>query len=291
MMYKFVDEQSANHPVDLLCNTMEISRSAYYAYRKGDTFKITEKRSVLLSEVKKVFNVHRKRYGSRRIKHELHRQGIPIGRDKVRNLMKSQNLVAIQPKSFVPKTTDSRHTLGYSQNVLAQRGFPKRLDEAYVGDITYLPTTSGEWLYLMTWMDLCSRCIVGWKIEDHMEDSLVIEALELAFAKRKPSPGLIVHTDRAGQFASADFRYLLASHQCIQSMSKADNPYDNAYAESLFSRFKAELIQKGAFESKEDAIIEVFDYIEVYYNTQRLHSSLRYMPPQEFENKIKQSKL
>lgn len=291
MMYKFVDEQSANHPVDLLCNMMEISRSAYYAYRKGDTFKITEKRSVLLSEVKKVFNVHRKRYGSRRIKHELHRQGIPIGRDKVRNLMKSQNLVAIQPKSFVPKTTDSRHTLGYSQNVLAQRGFPKRLDEAYVGDITYLPTTSGEWLYLMTWMDLCSRCIVGWKIEDHMEDSLVIEALELAFAKRKPSPGLIVHTDRAGQFASADFRYLLASHQCIQSMSKADNPYDNAYAESLFSRFKAELIQKGAFESKEDAIIEVFDYIEVYYNTQRLHSSLRYMPPQEFENKIKQSKL
>lgn len=291
MMYKFVDEQSANHPVDLLCNTMEISRSAYYAYRKGDTFKITEKRSVLLSEVKKVFNVHRKRYGSRRIKHELHRQGIPIGRDTVRNLMKSQNLVAIQPKSFVPKTTDSRHTLGYSQNVLAQRGFPKRLDEAYVGDITYLPTTSGEWLYLMTWMDLCSRCIVGWKIEDHMEDSLVIEALELAFAKRKPSPGLIVHTDRAGQFASADFRYLLASHQCIQSMSKADNPYDNAYAESLFSRFKAELIQKGAFESKEDAIIEVFDYIEVYYNTQRLHSSLRYMPPQEFENKIKQSKL
>lgn len=291
MMYKFVDEQSANHPVDLLCNTMEISRSAYYAYRKGDTFKITEKRSVLLSEVKKVFNVHRKRYGSRRIKHELHRQGIPIGRDTVRNLMKSQNLVAIQPKSFVPKTTDSRHTLGYSQNVLAQRGFPKRLDEAYVGDITYLPTTSGEWLYLMTWMDLCSRCIVGWKIENHMEDSLVIEALELAFAKRKPSPGLIVHTDRAGQFASADFRYLLASHQCIQSMSKADNPYDNAYAESLFSRFKAELIQKGAFESKEDAIIEVFDYIEVYYNTQRLHSSLRYMPPQEFENKIKQSKL
>lgn len=290
MIYKFVTDQSSDYPVDLLCKTMEISRSSYYAYDKGDTFTITDERLMLESEVRKVFNVHRKRYGSRRIKHELHRQGIPIGRDKVRSLMKSQNLVAIQPKSFVPKTTDSRHTLGYSRNVLAQRGFPKGLDKAYVGDITYLATTSGEWLYLMTWMDLCSRRIVGWKIEEHMEDSLAIEALELAFAKRKPSPGLIVHTDRAGQFASADFRHLLGRHQCIQSMSKADNPYDNAYAESLFSRFKAELIQKGAFESKEDAITEVFDYIEVYYNTQRLHSSLRYMPPEEFENKIKQSK-
>lgn len=290
MMYEFVKEQSAKHPVDLLCKTMEISRSAYYAYSKGDTFTITQERSVLLSEVKKVFSVHRKRYGSRRIKHELQRQGIPIGRDKVRSLMKRQNLIAIQPKSFVPKTTNSRHTLGYSPNVLAQCGFPKGPGATYVGDITYLPTTSGEWLYLMAWMDLFSRRIVGWKIEEHMEDSLAIEALEFAFAKQKPSAGLIVHTDRAGQFASADFRYLLARHQCIQSMSKADNPYDNAYAESLFSRFKAELIQKGAFESKEDATTEVFDYIEVYYNTQRLHSSLRYMPPQEFENKIKQSK-
>src|SRR5690606_25111327 len=121
----------------------------------------------------------------RRIKHARHRQGIPTGRDKVRRLMKSQNLVAIQPKSFVPKTTDSRHSLGYSPNVLAQRGFPKGLDQAYVGDITYLPTTRGEWLYLMTWMDLCSRSIVGWKIEEHMEGSLAIEALGLAFVKRK----------------------------------------------------------------------------------------------------------
>src|SRR5690606_33234355 len=137
MIYKFVRKQSANHPIDLLCKTMKISRSAYYAFQKGDTFRLTEERSVLLSEVKEVFTVHRKRYGSRRIKHELHRQGIPIGRDKARSLMKSQNLVAIQPKSFVPKTTDSRHTLGYSPNVLAQRGFPKGLDEAYVGDITY----------------------------------------------------------------------------------------------------------------------------------------------------------
>src|SRR5690606_37783090 len=154
MMYKFVKEQSVNHPVDLLCKTMKISRSAYYAFRKGETFSLTEERSVLLSEVKKVFSEHRRRYGSRRIKHALHRQGIPIGRDKVRRLMKSQNLVAMQPESMVQKTTDRRHSLGYSQTVLTQGGFPKGHDEAYVGDITYLPTTKGEWLYLMTWLDL-----------------------------------------------------------------------------------------------------------------------------------------
>jgi transposase InsO family protein len=120
-----------------------------------------------------------------------------------------------------------------------------------------------------------------------MEDLLAIESLQLAFNKRNPSPGIMIHTDRGGQFASHNFRTLLTDYKCVQSMSEADNPYDNAFAESLFSRFKAELIQKGAFESKEDAITEIFDYIELYYNTQRLHSSLGYMPPTEFEEKTK----
>ena len=290
MIYQFVKDCSGDYAVNLLCQTMEVSRSSYYSYQNGDTFAITEERALLLSEVKRVFNNHRKRYGSRRIMHELHRQGIPIGRDKIRSLMRGQNLVAIQPKSFVPKTTDSRHGLGYSPNVLAHLDFPKGLDEVYVGDITYLPTTGGEWLYLMTWMDLCSRRIVGWQIEDHMEDSLAIDALHLALKKRKPYSEVIVHTDRGGQFASSKFRSLLAVHGCIQSMSEADNPYDNAYAESFFSRFKAELLQKGAFENKEDAMTEIFDFIEIYYNAQRLHSSLGYMSPREFEEKIKSSK-
>lgn len=290
MIYKFVNEQSANYPVELLCKTLKISRSSYYAFQNGNTFTLSEEHVVLVSEVKRIFDLNRKRYGSRRIKHALDRKGISIGRDKVRSLMKGHNLVAIQPKGFVPKTTDSRHRLGYSPNVLAHRGFPEGLNQVYVGDITYLPTTGGEWLYLMIWMDLRSRLVVGWYIEEHMQDTLAIQALELAFAKRKPAPGLIIHTDRAGQFASVDFRFLLARHQCIQSMSKADNPYDNAFAESLFSRLKAELIQKGAFENKDDAFTEIFDYIEVYHNTQRLHSSLGYMTPQEFESKIKHSK-
>lgn len=270
---------------------MGVSRSAYYAYRSGSTYAITKERSSLLVQVKEVFDTHRKRYGSRRIMHELQRQDITIGRDKVRSLMRQQNLVAIQPKSFVPKTTNSQHTRGYSPNVLAQRGFPTAPDQVYVGDITFLPTTYGEWLYLMSWMDLFSRYVVGWKVEDHMEDVLAIESLQSAFNKRNPPHGIMIHTDRGGQFASHDFRTLLNDYKCVQSMSEADNPYDNAFAESLFSRFKAELIQRGAFESKEDAITEIFDYIELYYNTQRLHSSLGYVPPVEFEEMTKRKNL
>lgn len=272
-----------SYPIELLCRTMGVGRSAYYAWASGSTYAISKGKALLQARVKEVFDTHRKRYGSRRIMHELQRQDIDIGRDKVRSLMRQQNLVAIQPKSFVPKTTNSQHTLGYSPNVLAQRGFPTAPDQVYVGDITFLPTTYGEWLYLMTWMDLYSRYVVGWKVEGHMEDILAIESLQLAFNKRNPPHGIMVHTDRGGQFASHNFRALLADHGSVQSMSEADNPYDNAFAESLFSRFKAELIQKGAFESKEDAITEIFDYIEMYYNTQRLHSSLGYVPPVEFE--------
>ncbi len=148
----------------LLCKTMGVSRSSYYAYSSRGTYTITNGRDLLLAQVKEVLDTHRKRYGSRRIMHELQRQDITIGRDKVRTLMRQQNLVAIQPKSFVPKTTNSQHTLGYSPNLLAQRGFPTAPDQVYVGDITFLPTTYGEWLYLTSWMDLFSRYVVGWKV-------------------------------------------------------------------------------------------------------------------------------
>jgi len=272
-----------NYSVALLCKTLQISRSAYYDFRAGHTFQPSPERLGVSAQVKEVFDANRRRYGSRRVMVTLQRQGIAIGRYKVSSLMRAQNLIAIQPKSFVPKTTNSNHTLGYSPNVLAHVGFPTEIGQVYVGDITFLPTNTGEWLYLMVWMDLFSRRICGWKVEEHMEESLVIESLQQAFYKRPPAPGLIVHSDRGGQFASVKFRDVLLKHTCIQSMSEADNPYDNAFAESFFSRFKAELLQKGTFESKEDAVTELFDFIEMYYNTHRLHSSLGYLSPMEYE--------
>lgn len=276
--------------VKTLCYTLEVSRSAYYAYCKGDTYIVSDVKEALSIQVSQVFHVHKRRYGSRRISKELQNQGIQVGRCATRTIMNEQALRAIQPKSFVPKTTNSRHTLGYAPNLLTDRTFPTTPNEVYVGDITYLPTTYGKWLYLSTWMDLYSRRIIGWKVDTNMEESLIIESLEQALYKQSPSEGLIIHSDRGGQYAGAAFKKLLNDHHCKQSMSVADNPYDNAFAESLFSRFKAESLPKGGYESKQQAISLIYEYIEMYYNTERLHSSLNYQSPSEYEKRYYQSK-
>lgn len=279
-MYNFVSEQQIDYPVKTICKALGISRSSYYEYKQGKSYQVDQD---ALESVRQMFVVHRRRYGSRRISKALAHQGVKLGRFKVRRLMKAGDLKAIQPKSFVPKTTNSKHTLGYAPNVLASNKFPKAPNRVFVGDITYLPTTYGEWIYLNVWIDLFSRRVVGWKLDDNMEEDLAIDSFNQAKNTRTPPKGLIVHTDRAGQYAGGDFK--LALKGCTQSMSGADNPYDNAHAESFFSRFKAELLEKGAFESLEDARTEVFDYIEMYYNTHRLHSSLGYLSPAQFEMK------
>lgn len=282
-MYQFISAQGNDYPLQQLCKVLGASRSSYYEYRNGKTHATS---SVELAEVKQVcelFSLHRRRYGSRRIAKALQQKGVQIGRFKVRRLMRDQSLKAIQPKSFVPKTTNSNHTLGYAPNVLAEVGFPSEPNEVYVGDITYLPTTYGQWLYLNVWIDLFSRSVVGWKVDTHMEESLVVDSLKQAMYKRRPEKGLIIHSDRGGQYASAAFKEVLTKNHCIQSMSDADNPYDNAYAESFFSRFKAELLEKGTFENLADATTEIFNYIEMYYNTQRLHSGLDYVSPTQCE--------
>lgn len=262
-----------------ICKALGISRSSYYDYRHEKTYQVDQE---AMESVHGMFVLHRRRYGSRRISRALGQQGIRIGRFKVRRLMKSGHLKAIQPKSFVPRTTNSKHTLGYAPNVLNQTDFPKAPNQVFVGDITYLPTTSGQWLYLNVWIDLFSRRVVGWKLDTNMEEDLAVHSFNQATNTRTPPKGLIVHTDRAGQYAGAKFKLALKGY--TQSMSGVDNPYDNAYAESFFSRFKAELLERGAFESLGDATIEVFNYIEMYYNTHRLHSSLGYLSPAQFES-------
>jgi transposase InsO family protein len=182
----------------------------------------------------------------------------------------------------VPKTTHSKHTYTKSPNLLKQRQFPSTINEVWVGDITYIPMGNGSFSYLSAWMDLCSRRLIGWSLDSHMRESLVIDSFKRALQKRCIKPGLLTHSDRGGQYAGNAFRKLLHHYKVIQSMSDADNPYDNAFMESCFSRFKAELLQGGSFQTTEDAMTEIADYID-YYNTQRLHSSLGYMPPIHFE--------
>ncbi|WP_255709222.1 IS3 family transposase [Spirosoma sp. KNUC1025] len=154
----------------------------------------------------------------------------------------------------------------------------------WVSDITYLPLSNGEWAYLAAWMDLYSRKVVGWQVGETMKDELVVVPLRRALKMRQPDPGLVTHSDRGGQYVSADLKELIRLWYIRPSMSRADDPYDNAFAESLWSRLKAELLEGGAFLNVEDAQTEIFDYIEIYYNRARKHSSLGYQCPEQFEN-------
>jgi transposase InsO family protein len=278
-----MQQAEQDYSVGQLCQVLGVSRSAYYAYKAGDTYQLSPQKQQLAEQVKDTFTTHKRRYGSRRLLVELQEQGVRIGRYQIRSIMQQQELIAIQPKSFVPRTTDSRHGKRLCQNLLLDEPRPVAPNRIWVSDITYLPLVSGAWAYLGTWMDLYSRVIVGWQVEEHMEDSLIIRPLKKALDWRRPAAGLIVHSDRGGQYVSDELKAMIAKHHARQSMSRADDAYDNAFAESFFSRFKAELLEGGAFLSVEDARTEIFDFIEMYYNRIRRHSALGYKSPLDFE--------
>ena len=198
--------------------------------------------------------------------------------------MRRLALEAITPRRFRPLTTDSRHRVQASPNLLLdKKNVARQPGEVIVGDITYLPLSSGKWSYLASWQDTFSKRIVGWAVADTMTDELVIKAFERAVASSCVKPTTIVHTDRGSQYVSNKFRALLEANKCRQSMSRQANCWDNAQAESLFSRYKAELLEDGVFEDTSQARSETFSYIEGYYNRVRRHSSLVYKSPAEFE--------
>lgn len=243
----------------------------------------------MIDNIETVFWENRRRYGSRRVQKALQDEGIEVGRHRIRRLMHQQNWRAIQPRSFVPRTTDSSHGLRACPNLLLALGQSIRPDQAWVGDITYLPLVGGGWAYLASWMDLYSRRIIGWCVDVNMEESLIVRAFDQATTLRRPKPGLIVHSDQGGQYFGKIFKGRLAKWNCRQSMAEKENPYQNAHAESLWSRIKAELLEDGCFESLQDAHEELFNYIEGYYNIRRLHSSLGYMSPINFEKQHQQA--
>jgi len=199
----------------------------------------------------------------------------------VAKLLKIQGLRAIQPKSFVPKTTDSRHQLGYSPNLLAAAPPPDRINQIWVADITYIPRRTGAFAYLASLMDLFSRRIIGWDLAEQMSEPIVLETLHQAIRARQPSPGLIHHSDRGGQYAGHRYRAVLRRAAIRQSMSRADNCYDNAFMESCFGTFKTEL-EMTEYENHRAARRELAEYID-YYRTERKHSALGYLAPTQFE--------
>ncbi len=232
--------------------------------------------------VKECFNLNSRRYGSRRIAASL-----KIGRASVQKVMRRQGLRAIQPRSFTPKTTDSKHGLPVYDNLLQDgTNAPTAKGEVFVGDITHLRLRDGKFCCLACLQDKYTRRIVGWKVSERMTTQLVIDVFLQARRRGLIGSNAIIHTDQGSQYASIEYRRLLYIGGFRQSMSRRGNCYDNAQAESFFSRFKAELVENGIFESVEDARSEAFSYIEVYYNRIRLHSGLNYQSPQEFEKQL-----
>lgn len=277
---------------------MKVSRTAFYRYARGDSYDSGKKYLRAKHEIRKEFLVNKKRYGSRRIKVAISENGIDISRKTVAKLMKEEDLKALQPKSFIPKTTDSKHGKRVAENLLLNKPKPDAPDQIWVSDITYIALKSGKWAYLATYMDLYTRKIVGWKADDNMRESLVREPLETALIKRKIKVGsaLIVHSDRGSQYVSDNMNKLInKTFKIRQSMSRKSECYDNANAESLWSRLKTELeIPKHGYENIQELRTVLFEYIEAYYNPKRLHSSIDYKSPNKFEmlyykNQVKQA--
>ncbi len=266
-----------------ICRVLEIPRSSYY-HAATETPTATSDRQ-LSPIITKIFNDHHRRYGYRRICPALNDLGVTCAPARGRRLMADNGLRALQPKSFTPKTSDGRADAP-SPNLIAEEPLPTSPCRAWAGDITHIPIDGG-WAYLAVIIDLCTRQIVGWSLADNMRASLVTAALGQALETKTLGPDLIFHSDRGSQYGSRVFREQLADISARQSMSGRANPYDNAWTESVIGTIKHELIQDGCFEDIDDARTAIFDYIDGYYNTQRKHSSIGYITPNQCEKKLK----
>jgi len=268
-----------------MCKVLKVNSSSYYHWCRTGCIveKVDEELNIL---IKSIFKAGRETYGQRRIKEALlNKYGLIVSKRRIGNIMKSLNLVPKMRKKFKVNTTDSNHNLPIAANIL-DRDFSSELsDTKYVGDITYIHTAEG-WLYLATVIDLFSRKVVGWSMDDNMRVSLVNDALEMAIKRRNPPSGLIWHTDRGSQYASHAHKDLLQKNGIIQSMSRKGNCWDNAVAESFFHSLKTEFTNHEIFETRAKANEMIFEYIEVFYNRERMHSSNNYLSPVEYEEKM-----
>ena len=269
-----------------LCEELNVSRSGYYDWVKR--CKQPRKRALedaaLRVQIRQVHTRNEGVYGSPRVTRELRSAGVKCGRHRVARLMRIDRVVGRMRRSFRVQTTDSRHSHPIAPNRLAQMGPPSRRDQVWVTDITYVQIANARWVYLAAVMDLFSRRIVGWATSPTLETHLVLQALRTAIARRRPGPGLIVHSDRGVQFASQPFRDLLTQHGLIASMSRRANCYDNAAMESFWSTFKLERLYRRPPIDLNDVHRAAFEYIDAFYNTRRQHSSIGYLSPLDFES-------
>jgi len=280
MKFKFIDRQKKTHTVQTLCQMFGVTASGYYQWKKRGKSNREKENNFLLEKIKNAYELNRCVYGSPRITQALNRQSISCSQPRVARLMRANGIVAKTQRKF-KATTNSNHTLPVAADLVGQAFGVDGSNKLWVGDITYIDTDEG-WLYLAKVMDAYNREIIGWAVDKRMTKELVINAMERAIRKRSPSGSPIFHSDRGSQYASYAFRRLLVKSHLRQSMSGKGNCYDNAMAESFFKTLKTELIYQNKYQTRQEAKQDIFEYIEVFYNRQRLHSALGYKTPVEY---------
>ena len=284
MRYQFMKEHERQFRIGTMCRVLLVSRSGYYSWRDRPESERAKDNEKLLLKIKTAHKNSKKRYGSPRIHKQLVKDGVACSRGRVARLMRDAGIRAKQKRKFVV-TTDSKHDLPVAENILNRQFDIDTLNTVWTADITYVPTEEG-WLYLGAVMDLCSKGIAGWSMDEWMKTDLVANALTMAYKRRNPGTGLLHHSDRGSQYASEDYQKLIKSYGMQASMSRKGDCWDNAPMESFFHTLKTELTHHKKYRTREEARRDIFEYIEVFYNRQRLHSSLGYKSPAEFESEF-----
>ena len=281
MRFEFIDRHREKFEINIMCQVLQVSKSGYYAWRKRAASQREIANQQLFNDIQRVFHENRQVYGAVRIWKALHKEGIKCGRDRVARLMKDNKLRCKRPKRrFV--TTKADKSKRPAPNLLDQQFDATAPDKKWCSDITYIPTDEG-WLFLAVTLDLYSRKVVGWAMDRTITAQLVCSAYQMALAQRKPAPGLIHHSDRGSQYTSYDFQNLMTHSKAQASMSAKGNCYDNAVSESFFATLKTELVPNNGYEKRSIGRGDIFTYIEGFYNRKRLHSSIGYHSPEEYE--------
>jgi len=286
MTFRFIDEHRRRWPVARLCAALGASPAGYYAWRRRPPSATEQRRAALLQEIRAIHEQVKGRYGSPRMHAELRARGRRCCVNTVARLMRESGLAARAKKKFRP-TTDSDHGRPVAANLLDRRFDPAGANQAWVSDITYIPTRAG-WLYLAAVEDLYSRLIVGWSMAAQLSSRLVVDALAMAVQRRLPEGELLAHSDRGSQYTSEHYQRLLSAHGLTCSMSRRADCWDNAPMESFFASLKKELVHHEDYDTREQAHASVFEYIEIFYNRQRRHSTLGFRSPAEYESPAEQ---
>jgi putative transposase len=284
MRFRFIEDRRADYPVTILCDVLGVSAAGYYAWRSRPESRRSAANRILVDDIKRVHRDTSGRYGSPRIHIELKAQGRGASRGRIERLMRHHGIRAIMARPRRVRTTDSRHNLPIAPNLLARNFTATAPNRIWLADITYVETEQG-WLYLAAVMDLYSRRIVGWAMADHLRAELPLAALRMAISTQQPGDGLIHHSDRGVQYASADYRKVMQSAGFQASMSRKADCYDNAPMESFFHTLKTELVHHRHYATRQEAARDIFAYIEGFYNRTRRHSAIGYISPIEMELK------